>query len=403
MTLYTYKDPEEGFLGFLAYSATTRPLAAGGMRVHPELTAQRIEALARTMAYKERILRVNVDGAKCGIAYDPSSPGKKAAIRRFLRYLKPHINARLSLGPDMGTSFAEIEERAREEGIVSVKAAIGRAQGLSGDQVRRRLDLLDARVGLLTLGERRAGHGVAHAALSAIRARGLASGPFTCALQGFGTLGRGAALTLDASGVAITAVADENQCVRASTGLPIAAMLRSPPGSALHRIAPGAEVVPRDAVLGVNSHVLILAACENAFAESPVEAVRAPVVVVGANGGLAHEEYERLTKRGVLTVPDIIAGCGGSAAMDALFAPTVQPSPATVLRTVAGIMDVLTTRLLAAEKPRTNPLEAALWIARLPALPVDAKPYGLRVLAAGHQRRQRIGSTSADVLKSHTQ
>jgi glutamate dehydrogenase (NAD(P)+) len=225
MKLYTYKDPEENFFGYLAYGATVRPLAAGGMRVHPRLTAQRIEALAQTMQYKQSVLRVNVDGAKCGIAYDPAAAGKREAIRRFLRYLAPHLNGRLSLGPDMGTTFDEIEAIAREEGISSVKAAVGRAQGLSASQVRQRLSLLEEEVGQLTLSERRAGHGVAHAALSAARATAIGGRSITCALQGFGTLGRGAALTLDGAGVAITAIADEYECVRADAGLPIASML----------------------------------------------------------------------------------------------------------------------------------------------------------------------------------
>ncbi|HEX5983228.1 MAG TPA: Glu/Leu/Phe/Val dehydrogenase dimerization domain-containing protein [Solirubrobacterales bacterium] len=396
MRLYTYRDSEEDFSGFLAYSETTRPLAAGGMRVHPGLTGRRIEALARTMQYKESVLRVNVDGAKCGIAYDPTAPGKKEAVRRFLRFLAPHLSERLSLGPDMGTSFDEIEAIAREEGIASVKAAIGRAQGLSSDQVRRRLDLLEANVGQLTLGERRAGHGVAHSALAAVRVSGLEDDFLTCALQGFGTLGRGAALTLDAAGVAITTIADEHECVRAEEGLPVASMLRSPPGSPLREIALGAEVLPREAVLSTNSHMLVLAACENAFGDSSVEVARAPVVVVGANEGLSPQEYRRLAARGVLTVPDIVAGCGGSAAMDALFAPTCVPAPLTVLETVADTMSALTIRLLAETRSETTPLEAALRMAGRRDLPLDAKPYGLRLLAAGNRERRLVATNSAD-------
>jgi len=402
MTLYTYKDTEENFFGYLAYGANLRPLAAGGMRVHPRLSARRMEALAETMQYKQSILRVNVDGAKCGIAYDPASPGKREAIRRFIRFLAPHLNERLSLGPDMGTTFEEIEEIAREEGISSVKAAIGRAQGLTEGQVRQRLSLLDEEVGQLTLSERRAGHGVAHAALSAARATALAGRPVSCALQGFGTLGRGAALTLDEAGVAITAIADENECVRAEAGLPVAAMLASSAGSRLTEIAPEAEALPREAVLGERSDLLVLAACENALTDTSVDVIQASVVVVGANEGLAAEEYGRLTARGILAVPDLVAGCGGSAAMDALFAPSALPTPAGVLDTVAATISSLVQQMLAEAKPETTSRDTAVRMARRSDLPVEDRPYGLRLLNSSQGDRRELHADSPDALAMHS-
>ena len=74
--LLLYEDPEEGFRGFLAYAGGSAPLAAGGFRVQLGLRGETIVALAEAMALKERVLALNVDGAKCGIDYDPASPGK---------------------------------------------------------------------------------------------------------------------------------------------------------------------------------------------------------------------------------------------------------------------------------------------------------------------------------------
>lgn len=350
------------------------------------------------MQRKESVLKVNVDGAKCGIAYDPASPRKKEAMRRFLRFLAPHLNDRLSLGPDMGTSFSEIEAIAREEGIPSVKAAIGRAQGLSASEVRRRLDLLDVKVGQLTLGEHRAGHGLAHAALSAACTTHTGDKSLTVSLQGFGTLGRGAALTLDAAGMTITAVADEHECVQSDDGLPIAAMLASPPGTPLREIAPGARVVPREAVLGMKSHILILAACEDCFAGSSVDVVQASVVAVGANDGISPEEHNRLAARNVFTVPDIVAGGGGSAAMDALFAPAHLPRPDTFLETIAATMDALSSRLLEQTRQGASTWVTAMQMASRPGLPVDACPYGLRLLVDCRKRQRPVAARPSDPI-----
>jgi hypothetical protein len=123
--------------------------------------------------------------------------------------------------------------------------------------------------------------------------------------------------------------------------------------------------------------MLVLAACEDALAGADVAAVRAGVVAVGANGGLAEAEYERFAERGVAVVPDLIASAGGSAAMDALFAPGHRPEPGSVLENVAWIAATLTQRALGADVP---PLQAARRMADANALPANAQPYGLRVL-----------------------
>ncbi|HSZ69045.1 MAG TPA: Glu/Leu/Phe/Val dehydrogenase dimerization domain-containing protein [Solirubrobacteraceae bacterium] len=382
-TLLEYRDPE-GFRGFLAYSGTSRPLAAGGLRVQRGLTGETIVALAEAMRLKENVLQLNVDGAKCGIDYDPTADGKHAAMRRFLRWLRPELEDRLSVGPDMGTTFAEIEALARAEGIPSAKAAIARAQGLSELQVVRRLKTLDSKVGSLTVGARRAGQALAHAALAAARHRGLSANgrPLSCALQGFGTLGRGAAATMREAGVELTTIADEHGSLRCSAGIDLQRLLaadrRAPLASPQQATTTSGS---REAVLAEPVDLLLLAACEDALALEDVERVRAPIVAVGANNGLRDEVETALGERGILVVPDFIGGAGGSAAMDALFSPAVCPDPVTVLAHVALIARTLVERTMAtACKAGVYPREAALGIAEQAALSGDARPYGLRVL-----------------------
>lgn len=380
--VHTYRDPEEGFEGYLAYSGESRPLAAGGFRVQRGLSARTIRELAEAMKLKEGVLRLNVDGAKCGIDYDPTAPGKHAAMRRFLRFLKPHLDARLSLGPDMGTTFPEIEELARAEGIASVKGAIARAQGLPEEQVLRRLETLDIRAGALSVGQRRAGHALAHATFAAMRSAGLASPPATCALQGFGTLGRGTAFTLAEAGMVVAAVADEHGCICRDGGLDLGELLGSPHATPVPQLVQtGAAVDERAAVLGYPADVLVLAACEDALSERDVERLQARVVVVGANNGLRPSVEEALYERGVLVVPDFVGGSGGSASMDALFGPPLCPDPLTVLARVAMTVRALVDDIAAtSQRMRLSPRTAALSLAGDHPLAADAKPYGMRLL-----------------------
>ena len=385
-----YEDPAEGFRGFLAYAGASAPLAAGGLRVQRGLRGDTIVALAEAMALKERVLALNVDGAKCGIDYDPAAPGKHAAMLRFLRFLAPHLRDRLSLGPDMGTDFEEIEALARQAGISSVKAAIARAQGLPEPEVLRRLQLLDEPVGALTLGRRRAGHALAQATLVVLGHVGAPLRQASCALQGFGTLGRAAALSLHEAGVAITTIADEHGSVRFDAGLDIPRLLAMPAGSPVAGSPGEATAAAPTAIFSCGADAVVLAACEDAISVPDAAQLQAAAVVVGANRGMSDAVEALLQKRGIVVVPDFVGGAGGSAAMDALFAPTVAPSARSVLDRTAAVLDVLTERVLArARASATLPRQAALELAAAHEPRRDAKPYGLRLLHREADEPQR--------------
>lgn len=382
--LVVYEDPEEGFHGYLALCGHGAPLAAGGLRVQNGLRGETIVALAEAMALKERVLLLNVDGAKCGIDLDPAAPGKPAALRRFLRFLAPHLRDRLSLGPDMGTAFGEIEALARQEGISSVKGAIARAQGLSADEVLRRLRLLDEPIGALSLGQRRAGHALAQATLVALRHVGAPAQRPSCAVQGFGTLGRAAALALHEAGVRVTAIADEHGSVRCEAGLDVRRMLATPSGHPVSAPPFAGTAGERTALFEHAADALVLAACEDALSLAQAARLQAATVVVGANRGLSDGVEALLYERGIVVVPDFVGGAGGSAAMDAIFAPATAPSARAVLDTTAAVLDVLTERVLTrAHAAQTSPRRAALALAGERRLPPGAKPYGLRLLDGG--------------------
>lgn len=379
--LLVYEDREEGFRGYLAYCGHGAPLAAGGFRVQPGLRGETIVALAEAMALKERVLALNVDGAKCGIDYDPAAPGRQAAMRRFLRFLRPHLRDRLSLGPDMGTAFGEIEALARKEDIGSVKGAVARAQGLAADEVLRRLKLLDEPIGPSTLGQRRAGHALAQATLVALRHVGAPARRPSCVLQGFGTLGRAAALSLHEAGVRITAIADEHGSVRCDDGLDVRRMLAAPAGRPVAQNPCEGTVGRRAAPFGCAADAVVLAACEDGLGLPDAARLEAAAVVVGANRGLSDAVEALLHERGIFVVPDFVGGAGGSAAMDALFAPADAPTAQSVLDRTAAVLDVLTDRVLTqARASRVPPRQAALALAAERPLPRDAKPYGLRLL-----------------------
>jgi len=371
----SFEDAPTGARGWLAYDGGTRPLAVGGCRVQRGLTAGMLEALAERMTLKERVLGLNVDGAKCGLSYDSAAPGKATALRRFLVFLRDELETRLSLGCDMGTQWHELERLARLEGIPSIKYAIRTAQGLSDEDFFHRLRLLDERVGTLTLAERRAGHALAWAAVSAARATAGAAEGARCALQGFGNLGRGAAQSLAEHGVVLVAVADEHGCAADPAGLDVDRLLAAPYGTP---VAAGASPLPREALVELPCDLLVLAATENAIPAEQAARVQAAAVVVGANCGLAEEVEEVLRARGILVVPDFIGGIGGSASMEALFGSVRPPaSAAAVLERTSHLMRELVDDLIeTARREDASIRSVALELAASRAGTNGDRPYG---------------------------
>ena len=327
------------------------------------------------MERKERLLGLAVDGAKAGIDYDPRHPGKRRALRCFLEFLRPHLLGRLSLGPDMGTSWQEVESVAREVGVASVKGSVARAQGLDESEFRRRLRLLDEPVRGFTLAERRAGHALAHCAIGGAAESGLALRGATVGIQGFGTLGRASALSLHEVGLRITAIADEHGCVYRRRGLDVDRLLtlshREPVSNGSWR---GVASGPRDLLFQEPLDVLVLAASEDTLDADQAERLGARVVVVGANLGLSESVEEVLHERGIVVVPDFLGGCGGSASMDALFGPSSCPSPGQVLHHVGERMRGLVRAVLRCASERAiSPRQAALMLCR--DVP-PGRPYG---------------------------
>ncbi|RIV41492.1 Glu/Leu/Phe/Val dehydrogenase dimerization domain-containing protein [Micromonospora radicis] len=375
-TVIEYVDPVEGFRGWLAYDGLDCRLAAGGCRVTPGLTAADLSELAGRMTLKERLLGINVDGAKCGIDYDPHAPGKAEALRRFLGFLRGQLMTRFSMGCDMGTRWEELEQLAAAEGIPSIKYAVRGAQGFSAAEFVDRMSLLDQHVGALTLAQRRAGHALAQAAVMAARASAL-PGPLSCTLQGFGNLGRAAAYTLSQEGVRITGIADEYGCVADPRGLDVAAMLTEPAGTPVPALAPHARRMPPTALFDLPTDLVLLAAGADGLPAERADRLAAPVVVVGANCGLSPQAEHALHRAGVLVVPDFVGGIGGSASMEALFGPARCPSPKGVLDGVTELMRQLVDHLTDEARRRDLPLRQVAYdtAAAARVFPGEA-PYG---------------------------
>lgn len=375
--LITYTDPEEGFTGYLCIDALAHRLAAGGFRVQKGLTAKHVVALARNMTLKQRVAGLLVDGAKSGIDYDPASLGKQEAIRRFLRAIRPYLLERYSMGPDLNTTLQELDSLAKGLGVPSVKVAIARAQGLKMPDFLRRYRTLDEKVEGMTLGKVRAGHGLATAVLTVLEFLGIPPDSARVTVQGFGSLGSSTAFSLAKTGVRVVAISDEEKCLLCEKGLEVGHLFHETSAGLLPRAYSALwKCAPREEIYRIPADVMIPAAIENAVDERVAASLPVKAVVTGANFGVTVEAEKVLYQRGILVVPDFVAGCGGSLSMEGLFGPRKPPTARQVLDHVENRMRQIVSELLKrCEEEKKSPREIALRLCK-ETKAHDAPPYG---------------------------
>ena len=100
-------------------------------------------------------------------------------------------------------------------------------------------------------------------------------------------------------------------------------------------------------------------------------------VVTGANLAVTHEAEKMLNDRGIIVIPDFVAGCGGSLSMDGLFGPEIEPSAQEVLNHVDKRMRKIVKKVIKRSQQDGVPTrEAALRLCSEAPIYPEARPYG---------------------------
>jgi glutamate dehydrogenase (NAD(P)+) len=147
-----------------------------------------------------------------------------------------------------------------------------------------------------------------------MKARGLTTGVAgkRLVVQGLGNVGYHAAKFCRENGAIIVAIAEREGAIHNPAGLDEHAVFQHRSETASILNFPGAtNIANPSAALELECDVLVPAALENQITERNAPAIKARIILEGANGPTTREAEEVLRKRGVLIVPDLYANAGG--------------------------------------------------------------------------------------------
>ena len=291
-------DDVEVLTGYRVQHSSARGPRKGGIRFHQSVDLDEVRALASLMTWKTALIDVPFGGAKGGVAVDASklSPlEKEEIIRRWTRSLVHVLGHHRDIpAPDMGTDARTMawlmDEFHRLEGFQPA-CVTGKPVELFGALGR----------------EEATGRGVAQITAATLEKHDVKVKGASVAIQGFGNVGRYAALVCQELGMKVVAISDVTGGIKDKAGIDIKAIF-------IHKTletVEGYERIASEEVLETKCEVLIPAALGGVINDNNCGKINSDFIVEGANQPLTIAADRELRASGVVIVPDILANSGG--------------------------------------------------------------------------------------------
>ncbi|BAQ08494.1 glutamate dehydrogenase/leucine dehydrogenase [Bacillus sp. OxB-1] len=274
----------------------------GGVRFHPQVTADEVRALSMWMTLKAGIVDLPYGGGKGGIICDPremSMAELERLSRGYVRALSQVMGPAKDIpAPDVFTN-AQImawmmDEYSRIDEFNSPGFITGKPIVLGGSQGR----------------DRATAEGVTIIIKEAAKRRNIDIKGARVVIQGFGNAGSFLSKFLHDLGAKVIGISDAYGALHDPDGLDIDYLLdrRDSFGTVTTLFD---NTITNKELLELDCDILVPAAIENQITGDNAHDIKAKIVVEAANGPTTTEGTRILTERGILLVPDVLASAGG--------------------------------------------------------------------------------------------
>lgn len=297
----------KNFQAYRVQHNTRRGPYKGGVRFHPEVHLEEVQALATLMSLKTAAVGLPLGGGKGGIAVNPhqlTDEELEELSRKYSAYLTPHIGPDKDIpAPDVNTDSRIIdwmvEEYEKLSGDTTKASFTGKTLAKGGSQGR---DAATGRGGMIAL----------HELLTRL---GKADEDLTIAIQGYGNVGSFFCLTAEHAHPhwRLVAVGEVDAALYNPAGLSAAQLtLHKATGAHFQDYhEAGTSLITNEGLLGADVDILVLAALGDAVTRKNMHTIKAKYILELANGPVDETAYDYLSPRGHVILPDIIANAGG--------------------------------------------------------------------------------------------
>jgi glutamate dehydrogenase/leucine dehydrogenase len=296
----------EVFQGYRVQHCSTRGPYKGGVRFHPDADLDEVKALAAWMTWKCAVVNIPYGGAKGGIRVDPS----KLSINELTRMTKRYVAQILPLiGPEQDIPAPDLNTDGQVMAWMMDAYSMLKGYSVPAVVTGKPLEIGGS------LGRMEAtGRGATMTLLSYLDKVGKKGPGMTVAVQGFGNVGGTGAKLLAEAGFKVVAINDVDGTLYNPGGIDVHRALdfAHTHGKTLKNYEePGAKRISAKEFWALPVDILFPAAMENQINEDNAPAIKAGIILEGANGPTTVEADAILNAKGVAIIPDILANAGG--------------------------------------------------------------------------------------------
>jgi glutamate dehydrogenase (NAD(P)+) len=309
----------EMYKGWRIQHDSSRGPGKGGIRFHPSVDVNEVAALSADMSVKCAVVNIPFGGAKGGVKVDPLTLSHGELERLTRRYTfdiaailgsdrdipAPDVNTDPQVMSWVMDTISMIKGHSTPGVVTGKPVAIGGTYGHAGAT----------------------SVGVAICSKAIFDRLGINVHGARAVVQGYGKVGAPLLQLLHDLGMRVVAVADVDGAIHREEGIDPIALREHFLASGTVGGFEGATEITQEELFAVPSDLAVPAALGGAIDESVAETMTARVLVEAANGPTTREGEAVLDRRGIVSVPDVLANAGGVVASYFEWAQDLQSFP----------------------------------------------------------------------------
>ena len=298
-------DPELKMEGFLVIDNTILGPGKGGIRMTPNVTAEEVFRLARTMTFKNALADLPFGGAKAGIVWHGGSDElKKKFLQSFASKIKFLTPKKYISAPDVNTG--EKEMKWFVEATDNWRSATGKPAnycmavfGKKGEKCG-----IPHEYGST-------GYGVAKTTQAAAEILGIDIKGARVAIHGFGNVGTFAYKFLTDMGAKVVALADHEAAIYEENGFDKKEIEKIIDHKKTLKDYPFGQKISAAGFWEIETDILIPASITNVINDSNKNKIKTKLIVEAGNIPMSEDIEKEFLQKNIWVVPDFIANAGG--------------------------------------------------------------------------------------------